>query len=165
MHHRLCTAADAPQVMHSRWWIACDTHQVMQLMWCTKSDALISDPRSGDAQQVMHRKLCTAGDHRRWCTVSEAQKVMHRRSCTAGDAQQMMQCRWCTADDAQKVMYRRWCTAGDAQKVMQWDLIQDQSDIWYDTSVSGLECLIVLLSWWFHHKSLSHALITGSCCY
>ena len=61
--------------------------------------------------------------HRRWCTVGDAPQVMHCRWCIEGEPLQVLHCRWCTAGDAPQVMHRKWCTE-----------IQDQSDIWYDTS-------------------------------
>ena len=56
-------------------------------------------------------------------TASDAPQVMHCRWCIEGEPLQVMHCRWCTAGDAPQVMHRKWCTE-----------IQDQSDIWYDTS-------------------------------
>ena len=56
---------------------------------------------------------------------------------------QVMRCRWSTAcdalrvstaGDALQVMHRRWWTVYDALKLMHWYLIQDKSDIRYDTS-------------------------------
>ena len=61
--------------------------------------------------------------HCRWCTAGDVLQVIHRRWCIEGEPLQVMHCRWCTAGDAPQVMHRKWCTE-----------IQDQSDIWYDTS-------------------------------
>ena len=154
MHCRWCTASDAMQVMHRRWCTAGDAHQVMHHRQCT----------AGDALQVMNSRWCTAGDasqvmHPRWCTAGDAPHVMHCRWCIAGDALQVMPRRWCTADDASQVMHQKWCTE-IRSKISR---TSDMTHLIRGVVLSGFVCLIVLVYWWFHRQSLSHALITGSC--